>query len=172
MYARNDQKVYKQSSDGTEEEIGASVSDAGEVSYTPSDTGGSWNGVDPGNVDDALDNLASRNVPKGIGAINDDGVYSFTPPNTLGVLVVQSRVVNHMADIDSMISFRADGSAGINPLVLGANAVVTTGALSSGSSGGTDGKINISVHTDGKIYIKNRLGGTRYINYFVLSSVA
>ena len=37
----------------------------------------------------------------------------------------------------------------------------TTGVLTQGSGTNTDGKVTLSADTDGKIYIKNRMGGTR-----------
>jgi hypothetical protein len=144
--------------------------DAAEVTYTPSSIGGSWNGADPGNTDAALDNLANRNIPKAVGLLDDDTVYSFAPPNSFGVLVVQSRT-NFTKGIDSLVLFRVGASAFANALTLGPDAILTTGTLTNGTTNGTDGKFNISVHTDGSIYLKNRTGAGVYFNYYILSSV-
>jgi hypothetical protein len=78
---------------------------------------------------------------------------------------------NLTKDIDSLVLLRADASCFISPRVLSATAAVTTGVLTNGTTDGVDGKFNISVHTDGVVYFKNRTGDGVYLNYHVLSSV-
>ena len=152
------------------EQLQPHMHDASEITYAPDAVGGSWNGVDPGNTNDALDNLAQRNIPKAMGSLDDDTVYSFTPPNIFGILAVQARPSSQQG-LDSLVMFRADGSAFTSALVLGPDTVLTTGALTDGTTNGTDGKFNIAVHTDGSIYLKNRTGHSVYINYYILGSV-
>lgn len=48
-----------------------------------------------------------------------------------------------------------------------ANIDLTTGSLGNGA--GTDAKVTLSVHTDGKLYISNRSGGSRTFNVTVLA---
>jgi hypothetical protein len=63
-----------------------------------------------------------------------------------------------------LIAYTASGGcslvAGASPLT------VTTGALSGDT--GTDGRLNVSVHTDGNLYIENRLGGTARVSVLFL----
>lgn len=88
-------------------------------------------------------------------SINDNAAVSFTPPRTSGILEVftTSLVANTWRG-----HFRTAATIAIGAQYAGANVDTTTGALT--GTTGTDGKMTISVHSDGKIYIENRLGGT------------
>jgi len=58
-----------------------------------------------------------------------------------------------------IIAFRAASSAAwIQSIVSGAMLNLGTGILTNGIGDGIDARLNVSVHTDGGIYIKNRLG--------------
>jgi hypothetical protein len=59
-------------------------------------------------------------------------------------------VVGYRVGTSPAASIIADNTSGCS---------VGTGTLTNGTSDGTDGSFNIYTHTDGKIYLKNRLGG-------------
>ncbi len=60
IWAGTDKKMYRKGDDGVEYQLGEAVIDAADVVYTPADTG-DWTGsTDPGDVNDALDQIASR----------------------------------------------------------------------------------------------------------------
>lgn len=93
--------------------------------------------------------------------INDDAVYSFTPPTTAGVIVVQSRSA---ATTNYFMGFFVTSAGGsFSPTyAIGSNVNLTTGALT--GTTGTDGKLTLSVNTsNGMIYIENRTGAQRNI---------
>jgi len=88
--------------------------------------------------------------------LNDDAVQSWTPGSVNGVLVMASA---SGSTVCAVVHYQASSSyVFCVALAATGNIVTGTGALSAGTSGGTDGKVNINTHTDGKIYVKNRLG--------------
>lgn len=94
-------------------------------------------------------------------SIADDAVYSFTPVNTYAFLL-------HLAATttgDSILAACRTTATNnfCDSLAAGANVNVTTGALA--GTTGDDGKITVSTHTDGKVYIENRRGGTRNFGF-------
>lgn len=105
--------------------------------------------VSTGGIDITDGNIRSRS-----GNLNDDTVVSFTPSRTPGGILIQTSNANGFGWARCVT-----GTPATTGLLLGSATVVTTGILTDGTTDGTDAKLNISCHTDGKIYIKNRLGG-------------
>lgn len=92
--------------------------------------------------------------------INDDAVYSFTPPATTGVIIAMRRSTLHSANADEfLIGFYSTDQPNIFYTHIGAQTNISTGVLT--GTTGTDTKFTVSVHTDGKIYLENRRGGSR-----------
>lgn len=114
-----------------------------------------WNGV----------NVGFNEVIRSLGAIPDDGIVSLTPPYGEGIVYVRSAEI---PSVSAVITYRAaaDGSS-TSGITLDSTAVTGTGALTKGSADGIDAKLNINAHTDGRLYIKNRLGytATVYIQF-------
>ena len=98
--------------------------------------------------------------------LNDDTATSFTPTNPSGFFLLRMAVGAGGGSF-ALATYDAISPTAYATLMIGsANIAVTTGALS--GTTGVDGKLTISAHTDGKIYIENRLGGTGYIGYVAL----
>ena len=101
--------------------------------------------------------------------IADDAVYSFTPENSSGnssgLLFVQEGAGSTLVGLGRFAA--VSGGAEIASISSKANITWTTGALT--GTTGTDGNLIISAHTDGKIYVENRRGGSRTV---VLSLMA
>jgi hypothetical protein len=95
-------------------------------------------------------------ITGGSETINDDAAFSFTPVTSRGVLILRSG--GAQSTIFGMFTFAAvAGTAYCYSWVVGSATVAATGALS--GTTGTDTKVTVSAHTDGKIYIENRSGG-------------
>jgi len=122
------------------------------------ETGGNedaiWNGI----------NIQHNEAKRSLGDIVDDGFVSITPPFSEGIVVVRC---GDDPGSSAIITYEVGALADISGIALGANVVVGIGALTAGVGDGTDTKLNINAHTDGKLYIKNRLGSSRtvYIRY-------
>jgi hypothetical protein len=99
-------------------------------------------------------------------ALGDDIASSVTPPTFRGIAIIESNGnPNHFG----VVSYDTDAAgAAIALLSSSANLEVTTGALANG--GGTDVKLTMSTHTDGKIYLSNRLGSTHNFTIRFLSA--
>lgn len=97
--------------------------------------------------------------------ILDDAVYSFTPIHTHGFILVLSATTTGDSAVISCGT--QAGGAMCSALAVGANVNVTTGALA--GTTGSDAKITVSTHTDGKVYIENRRGATRYFGFTILA---
>jgi hypothetical protein len=99
---------------------------------------------------------ATGAITGGAETINDDAAFSFTPVTSRGVLILRSG--GAQSTIFGMFTFAAvAGTAYCYSWVVGSATVAATGALS--GTTGTDTKVTVSAHTDGKIYIENRSGG-------------
>jgi len=97
--------------------------------------------------------------------IADDTAISFTPANQLGMILIEMR--SNFDNADGLLAYRVSPTVNrMTKLAGGANLLTYTGVLT--GTTGTDGKLNISAYTDGKIYIENRMGGTRSIHYILL----
>lgn len=94
-------------------------------------------------------------------SVTDDTAISFTPGTAVGTVSV--------SDLTNAVesgSFIFKTSVPICTQRFGtSNMARTTGPLA--GTTGTDAKLTVSCHTDGKIYIENRLGSTRTIAYLV-----
>lgn len=98
--------------------------------------------------------------------IADDTAISFSPANLFGSVLVTGRLGTYM-QLSALVVYRAYTSPFALLLAGGTAAAVTTGALS--GTTGADGKFTISAHTDGKIYLENRMGTTVSIHYVCFS---
>lgn len=97
--------------------------------------------------------------------IEDDGVMTITPDLQSGILIIS--LVNTPAGSQGL--FAHDVDSGGASCVLGsvaADLAATTGVLT--GTTGTDGKFTVSAHTDGKLYLENRLGSQKNIHWFNL----
>lgn len=91
--------------------------------------------------------------------IEDDAVSTieFDTNPSFGLMSIASNVPSTRGA--ALVSFRVGTSPEIT-LIHGQNTSVGTGVLTAGTSDGVDTDLNIYVHTDNKIYIKNRTGGS------------
>lgn len=93
---------------------------------------------------------------RGYNFPTNNTVISFTPRFGEGFL---SFIANNSPQFNGMIYYRAEaGGVSVQKVWGGADFEVTTGALT--GTTGTNLKMTISAHTDGKIYIENRVGST------------
>jgi len=101
--------------------------------------------------------------------IDDDAVYSFTPPGNFGSLhIATTSVATGGAGIVQYRTSAAALGVATGLLVDGGGMAATTGNLSAGASGANDGKFIVSVGaSDGKIHFKNRLGSQTFVSFFV-----
>jgi len=98
-------------------------------------------------------------------SVADNAIVSWTLAGTISVMLVNAQ--NEVALVKVWPASPATQSVAVT-----ANIALTTGALSAGApptGGGTDGKFNISCHTDGKVYLKNCLGGTVTVEVLLMA---
>ena len=101
-------------------------------------------------------------------ALADDGATSFTPNNTLGVILIYGRAVGYSAEF-GIVSWRVESTNFAQIIVGGTDLEVSTSALT--GTTGTDGKLTVSAdHTTGKIYIENRMGASRSYGYVLFGT--
>jgi hypothetical protein len=105
--------------------------------------------------------IGAPDISISTGALADDTVYSFTPRATTGFIMVTGSNSAAIAAVENFIGYFNTPTPYMGTMLIGPSTVVGTGALTNGAANGTDGKLNINAHTDGKLYIKNRLGGSR-----------
>lgn len=96
-------------------------------------------------------------------AINDDAVAIITPGVTRGTLIITTGSLDGESGI---FTYRAESTPYCTSLAIGSVTNATTGVLS--GTTGTDGRLTVSAHSDGKIYIENRRGGARSVTYTIL----
>lgn len=95
----------------------------------------------------------------------DDTASSFTPSHDRLLIFVHS--INGAGQYGQAEVWCISGGAVVGTKISGTTTFeVTTGALV--GTTGTDGKFTISGHTDGKVYIENRLGVTRTFSLLVV----
>lgn len=136
--------VTYQDSDGT---IDLDAQTAGDARYLLL-SGGTLTGA----IDTDGHNLKGKTY-----TIADDGATSFTPDSTTGWILLHGGS-GQTASRYGLIMYRV-GASPYTTLVLGhSDVAVTTGALT--GTTGTDTKFTVSTHTDGKIYLENRRGGS------------
>ena len=98
----------------------------------------------------------------------DDTAISFTPTANARFILC---LMGQQATQSGFFACRVAASANFCEIIsAGAALEATTGALS--GTTGTDTKMTVSTHTDGKVYIENRLGGTRSISYMLIAANA
>ena len=94
------------------------------------------------------------------GSIEDDGVFSFTPLQTSGILIAMRFANSTGTNVAEYIIALFNTSSGtILHILTGSSTDVTSGVLT--GTTGTDGKFTVSAHTDGKLYFENRRGAAR-----------
>lgn len=126
-------------------------------------------GTDVFNLDNA-GNAVMAGTAKATGyrthslSIADDAVHSFTPPFTSGFVLVHTN--NGAATKRVMAQYCTSGTAVMSAISIGTDYNAATGALT--GTTGTDSKVTVSAHTDGKIYIENRSGAAATLNYSIL----
>lgn len=110
------------------------------------------------------DLIADENQVKGSHqTIADDSVYSFTPTNPSGFILLSAKDAT-MTTVYILASYYTTGPNMVS-IVAGSGCAVTTGILT--GTTGTDGKVTLSSHTDGKIYIENRSGGSEAFQFIL-----
>lgn len=103
--------------------------------------------------------LVALGTHVGTGAIADDGVYSFTPPATTGILMAMRAGTTGANTTEFIYGFFDTANSYLHYTSIGTQTEQTTGALT--GTTGTDGKFTVSVHTNGKLYFENRRGAGR-----------
>lgn len=126
-------------------------------------------GTDVLNVDNngnmtAAGSLKATGTRTNSVSIADDAVHSFTPPFTSGFILVHTSNGDGTKRI--MAQYSTSGVAVMDPISIGSAYNAATGALT--GTTGTDTKITVSAHTDGKIYIENRSGAAAAFNLTIL----
>jgi hypothetical protein len=104
--------------------------------------------------------IEARNLvssPKFSMADDTIKVIDFGGTPTSGVLVIACQAESNSA---ALINFRVGSTPFCSSWAAGADVVTGTGALTDGTGDGTDLKFNVFAHTDGKLYLKNRRGGS------------
>lgn len=103
--------------------------------------------------------VAPRIRSASLGTILDDGVVSFTPSGSNGILIILG---NNLATASGIIMYRCGGGSQCALLAATAGTLLNclTDTILTGTTG-PDGKVNISANGgDGKIYIENRRGAS------------
>lgn len=85
-----------------------------------------------------------------------------------GVLMLTATTTS---DVYALVAFRVGTNPFIAEMAVGSDVATGTGALTNGTSDGTDGKFNISAHTDGILYLKNRCAGNRLIRAAIFCGI-
>lgn len=97
--------------------------------------------------------------------IADDAYETISPRNESGIIFIT--IPGLAANRQGIASFDVDSGGASTVLISPTGDIeVTTGALT--GTTGTDVKLTISAHTDGLIYIENRLGAEYLINFKIL----
>ena len=100
--------------------------------------------------------VSNGNLSSGFASLADDVATNFTPSNLHGFIAIGCQT----SCISALICYDCEGTVTIQiTSQSGTSFVVGTVALTDGAGDGTDGKFNVNVF-NGKIYLKNRLGGT------------
>ncbi|PCJ59370.1 MAG: hypothetical protein COA65_06310 [Rhodospirillaceae bacterium] len=109
---------------------------------------------------ETLKTLAGTQVDFQTFAIATDSAISFTPPKNSGIALAFG--LNQFGDSGgALFSWRTDGFRFCDLIANITGVEATTGALT-GTTGNTN-TVTYSTHTDGKLYIENRLTSTRNI---------
>lgn len=162
-------RIYSTVTQAYFEDLGILVnSNSADADSVIKGTGGAVLTVDAGNNDVTIPtklNMGSVGVLTGGSApIPDDAATSFTPATAQGTMLFNLGAV-YPNGYGILIYNTAAPNAYL--MVAGSVVAVTTGVLS--GTTGVDGKLTVSCHTDGKIYIENRLGGSRTVKYQIMA---
>lgn len=92
-----------------------------------------------------------------IYTMNDDTAIILTPQLTtpIGIVLINARSTGYQ-QIFGMAQYRSLTTVFCTSMFGGTAFAVSTGILS--GTTGTDGKLTVSPHTDGKLYVENRFG--------------
>ena len=95
--------------------------------------------------------------------MTDDSYYEMDVSQHGGFIEIS---VENASNIAGIVAFSA-AAGGASTVLLGGGAdiEVTTGALD--GTTGNDNKFTVSAHTNGSLYLENRLGGTKNIIYTI-----
>lgn len=94
--------------------------------------------------------------------IADDEILTITPPFDRGFIDIVCRHEGNYAGVSGTIYYCLSGTARCELLTTATNIAVGTAALTSGTSDGTDTKLNVAaVLAAGTIIIKNRMGASQ-----------
>lgn len=94
------------------------------------------------------------------GPILDDGVFSFTPSNNTGLIIIWNLMGGVAAgNRTAIIAYRAVATANCALLAQPAASIEVAASALTGTTG-TDGKVTVAAASDGKIYIENRSGSS------------
>lgn len=100
------------------------------------------------------------------GTITDDDFMQFTPNEDTGILLLNARATGYK-NASGVFVYDTSGTAFMEIIAqVSTDIEVTTGALT--GTTGTDVKCTVSAHTDGDIYIENRLGVSISLGYTLL----
>ena len=95
--------------------------------------------------------------------IADDAAASFTPTNPIGTIVISPRSSGYPT-VAALAAYRCTATAFVQIIAQPSTTMESTTGVLAGTTG-TDTKVTISAHTDNKIYIENRSGGSISIHY-------
>ena len=99
-------------------------------------------------------------------SLADDAATSFTPVSNIGILLLSGRILDYADEVYLICNYRTAATVFCNAIVASSDCEVATGILT--GADGVDGKVTVSAHSDGKIYIENRWGSAISYNYTLL----
>lgn len=103
---------------------------------------------------------------RGSFSIADDGFDTISPNTESGLILIT--IPGLAANRQGIIAFDVDSGGATTVLISPTGDIeVTTGALA--GTTGTDVKLTVSAHTDGLLYVENRLGASYLVRYLVIS---
>ena len=107
-------------------------------------------------VEGAVRDAVSENI-----TIPDDGFVTVQPVRSYGILFIHVLTGNGSTTVPSVLNYRC---ASTNPLMtaISKGSLVDLGTGTLTGTTGTDGRVTVRAHTDGKIYIENRTGAILY----------
>lgn len=106
------------------------------------------------------DQLTTGRLRTGSASVDDDAAASFTPATAFGMFalfVEGARAATFAYNTATPAMTKLSGTADV---------VATTGVLA--GTTGVDTEFTVSAHTDGKIYLENRLGASRTVFWTII----
>lgn len=96
------------------------------------------------------------------GEIADDGFWEYDfGTSGIGIVIVTANFTGR----NGIFAFRTGSSPFIQSIA--SNGIATTNGALNGTTG-SDNTMTISVHTDGSLYIENRVGGSMFPRVFIV----